>query len=300
MNAPDNAKRPFKILTLGHSLAVDSCHMLNLVAATEGFGRELIIGTLYYSGCRLSRHVEFLTENKDAYNLYLSSSATPEQPPLILKKVTMEYALKYDAWDMIIMQGGVFEMARDDTFADDRIETVINYVNANKTNPEAVFAWHMPWATPIDHELRDKYPYTPNSYYTSYEAFGDDRLKLFGIFCENARKHILTNPIFVRYIPTGAAFQNALTSIFTEKDLHRDYAHATDLGRLMAAYTWYGVLAGVKAFDRIKVDAIPMAFLRSTADKTQDRPLTEQEKLAMVEAVNNALSNPLAVTRSKC
>ena len=57
-----------KILTLGHSLAVDSCHMLNLVAATEGFEGQLDIGTLYHSGCRLSRHAENLEKDAVDYS----------------------------------------------------------------------------------------------------------------------------------------------------------------------------------------------------------------------------------------
>ena len=45
---PAEEAKVLKVLTLGHSLAVDTGHMLNLVAATEGIGEyeEILIGTL--------------------------------------------------------------------------------------------------------------------------------------------------------------------------------------------------------------------------------------------------------------
>ena len=90
--------------------------MLNLIATAEGYGQELVIGTLYYSGCALWRHVSYLTNDTPAYSLYLSSTATPEKPPVILKDYTMKDALLYDDWDIIIMQGGAFEIAEDKTY----------------------------------------------------------------------------------------------------------------------------------------------------------------------------------------
>ena len=100
-----------KVLTLGHSLSVDSCHMINLVCGAEGVGDydEIVIGTLYYSGCKLTQHVEFMTTNAPEYRLYLSSSKTPEKPPETMESVTMQDALRYDYWDIIVMQGNPWE-----------------------------------------------------------------------------------------------------------------------------------------------------------------------------------------------
>ena len=46
---PEEEAKILKILTLGSSSSVDSNHMINLVAATEGIGdyEEIVIGTLY-------------------------------------------------------------------------------------------------------------------------------------------------------------------------------------------------------------------------------------------------------------
>ena len=112
-------------------------------------------------------------------------------------------------------------------------------------------------------------------------------------------KNIVTDDSFIYLIPSGTAIENALSSYLVEKDLHRDYAHATDFGRVIASYTWYCTLTGVDHLDEIKVDAIPKEFLKSTSDKTQDRVITEAEKAIILESVNNALKNPLKITQSQ-
>ena len=298
---PASQAKVLKILTLGHSLAVDCGHMMNRILATEGIGdyEEVVIATLYYSGCPLYKHVNFLTNNSPEYNLYLSSTKTPDAPPTIMNDVTMLDALKFDYWDIIVMQGGVFEIAESETFTDGKIQIIQEYVNENKLNPLAYFAWHMPWATPTDNELRDMYPNSPNSYYSNYEKYGNERTNYYNGITKCVGDHIVTDESFRFLIPSGTAIENALSSYLEEKDLHRDYAHASDLGRVIASYTWYCKLMGVEQLDSIKLDAIPKSFLKSTEDKSQDRVLTDMEKAIIVESVNNALKNPLQVTNSQ-
>jgi hypothetical protein len=292
------AVRPLKVLTLGHSLAVDSGHMLNLVADAEGFDQPMEIATLYYSGCPLYKHVNFINQNAGVYQLYVSSSTTPDKPPVIIKGVTMEYGIEYADWDIIIMQGGVFEIAEDITYQDGKIQFIQDYVNQHKTNPNAVFAWHMAWAPPTDNTLRDMYPYSPNTYYTNYTAYNDDRTTLYNAITGAVGRNIVTDDSFIYLIPSGTAIENALSSYLVESDLHRDYAHVTDLGRVIASYTWYCTLAGIDHLDEIALDTIPVAFFKSTTGTT-DRVLTDMEKAIILESVNNALANPLQMTQSQ-
>jgi len=291
-------KKVLKVLTLGHSLAVDSCHMLALIAQAEGY-HHLIVGTLYHSGCRLSRHVQYLQEDLREYNLYISSTLSPNDPPVILKRVTMAESIAFNDWDVFIMQGGVFENTEEEAFKADYIQTIQDYVNTHKRNPNAIFGWHMPWATPVDSRLQDKYPYERNSYRIGYERFGNLRSNFYQAIVKCTEGYILPNPTFRLLIPTATAVENALSSYLEETDLHRDYAHATDYTRVMAAYTWLCCLLGIERLEQIKLDAIPQAFLKSTQDKTQDRMLTEAEKQIILEAVNNALAHPLQMTQSR-
>ncbi len=296
---PGEEGKILKILTLGHSLALDCGHMLNLIAHTEGY-KELKVGTLYYSGCPLNKHVEFATQNLPEYELYISSTETPDQIPEIMESVTMQQAITFDYWDIIIMQGGVFEIAEDITYKLGYIQTIQEFVNKHKHNPNAIFAWNMAWAPPVDNTLRDKYPYSENNiYYNDYRKYNDDRLALYNAITKCVNDNIMTDETFKFMIPSGTAIQNALSSYLEEKDLHRDYVHASDLGRVIASYTWYCKLAGIDKLEEIKLDAVPKNFRKLDQDKNQDLVFTDSQKAIILESVNNALANPLQMTQSQ-
>lgn len=289
-------RKVLKVLTLGHSLTVDSCHFLALIANAEG-DPGLKIATLYYSGCPLFRHVEYLQTNSTNYSLYESNSAEPA-PPRITPGITMKKAVEQEDWDVILMHGGTFEPAYETTYGTGHIQTIQNYVNQHKTNPNAVFGWHMHWVFPTDPELMALYPYTPNGYQVGYEKFGGGRKELYEAIARCMEKYILTDSTFRCLIPTGTAMENALAAGLTEKDIHRDYAHATDYGRVMAGYVWYCVLRGIDHLDDIKLDRIPVKYFRSNKGD-QDILLTQRDKDILLEAVNNALKNPLKMTQSQ-
>lgn len=294
---PGEEGRYLKVLTLGHSLAVDSNHMLCRIADAEGY-KGLKIATLYYSGCYLSQHVQYLKNNEPIYNLYISSTDEPATPPAITNGVTMEYALQLDYWDIIVMQGGVFEIADDSAFKNGNIQTIRDYVKQMCLNPNAQFAWHMHWAPPVTDSLRDQYTYSDDYYRKNYRSFGDNRDILYSTFARCVENNILTDKEFAFLIPTGTAMENALTSYLEETDLHRDFVHATDLARVMHAYLWYCKLTGVQELNALKMDTIPVRFFNSIQD-TEDRVLTDAEKAIILESVNNALKNPLKVTQSQ-
>ena len=288
---PEGEAEVLKVLTLGHSLAVNATRMLNLVAHAEGY-KEMKIGTLYYSGCPLYRHVEFLTNDSPEYALYISSTETPDLPPEVMESVTMLQAIKFDYWDIIIMQGGVFELAKAETFTNGDIQTIQKYVNDNKLNPNAVFGWHLPWAFATDPAQQN------DNYANQYKPYNNDRRILFEAFCKNVEDYILPDETFTCLIPSGAAVENAISSHMKEGDILCDYAHAGDFGRLIAAYAYYCTLAGIDKLEEIKVDAIPKAFVK-TSYVSGDRVLTDADKALILESVNNALAHPLEITESQ-
>ncbi len=295
----EEEKQVLKILTLGSSSTVDACHMLNLVAAKEGVEQELMVGTLYYSGCSLAQHIQFLTQNSNVYSLYVSSTSTPDAPPKIISDVTMMSALRYEPWDIIVIQPSGGEAVTDEAYTGDKIPTIKDYVNQNKLNPEAIFAYHGIAAGSTDPELTAKYPYSPNSYAINAEKYNYDRAAWYADRIDRVKRFVMTDEDYMYHFLTCTSVENAITSYLGEKGIKRDYTHLTDIGRLMAAYTWYCELYGVEQLDEIKVDAIPKAFLKSTADKSTDLVLTDAEKAVILEAVNNTIKNPLEITQSQ-
>lgn len=294
---PKRKKTPLKVLTIGHSLAVDSGYMLSLLAAAEG-DTELTIGTLYYSGCSLSRHVKFMSTDAREYMLYISNSADTTVVRETMEGVTVGEAVRYLDWDIIVLQGDPFEPAFEETFQNGNIQLLQKFVNENKLNPDAAFAWHMFWPIATDPELMATHPTKPNPYTGRYAKFDTDRNKLYAAYADCVSKYILTDETFSLLLPSGTAIENAMSGYMTEKDLLRDFGHATDLGRLIAAYTWYCSLRGINALEEIKLDTIPKAYFRTTVSP-EDRVLTAHEKALILESVNNALKNPLQITRSQ-
>lgn len=295
-----------KVLTIGHSLAVNSCHMLARIAVAEGFPK-MEIGTLYYQGCPLFRHVEFLENDAKKYCLYSSSTEDVTNPPVVIKDMSMKDGIRFKDWDIIILQGGLFEIGKEETFTDGNIQVIQNYVNENKLNPHAVFGWHMPWPGATDPQLVSTYS-NVERWLGRYAPYDNDRKKLYKAYTKCVAKYILTDDSFRYFIPSGTAFENAMSSYLEEKDLHRDYVHATDYARLIAAYTWFCVLAGVEQLEDIKMTTIPKEFLAAktvpeellaTQIAPEDYVLTETEKAILIEAVNNALKNPLGQTQSR-
>lgn len=288
--------KTLKVLTLGHSLAVDAGHMLALIAAAEGYD-GLKVGTLYYSGCRLSQHLKFLENDEPVYKLYLSDSSKPSTPT-ITSDITMKSALRFDNWDVIVMQDGAWESAEDEQYKDGELEKIQAYVNEHKLNPNAVFAWHMYWVYPTDPELQAMHPNDPNPITEGYVAYGNDRTTLFNAVTECVKNNILTNETFATVIPSGTAIENAHTTYMGDRDLYRDYAHASDFGRVIAGYVWYCTLLGIDHLDDIKLTGIPKAYFQSNSGM-QDVEFTQLDKDIILESVNNALKNPYQITQSQ-
>lgn len=297
--SPEEAK-VLKVLTFGHSLALDSGYMINLVCGAEGVGdyEEVIIGTLYYTGCSMSKHVKFMKEDSTEYQLHISSSKTPEEPPKIMYQIDMRSAVIYDYWDIVVMQDGVFEIAQSSSYTLGNAQTLQQFVEENRLNTSVRFVWHMTWVPPTDNTLRDQFPYEPNTYYSNYERYNHDRTTVYNAVTKCVKEHVETDDSFAYIIPSATAFENALSSYLEETDLHRDYVHASDLGRVIAAYTWYCKLMGIEKLEEIKLSAIPVKFLNSITS-TEDVVLTDMEKNVILEAVNNALKKPFEMTQSQ-
>ena len=300
-------EKVLKILTLGHSLAVDCGHMLSTVIAEEGIPEaydyeEVVVGTLYYSGCPLTSHIKFMTEDMPEYRLYISSSKNSGKAPTTEDKVTMAYAIDYDYWDIIVMQGGVHEMAYEKNFTAGYIQKIQRFVNVRKQNPDAIFGWHMFWANPEDQTLATMYetqtgnPASKNSYKNIWNTF-ENRTALYEATASLTDEYITSDDTFKFVIPTGTAMENALSSKLEETDLHRDYVHATDRARLMNSYLWYCTIFNIQELEDLKMDSIPASLTRDAND-TDPMVLSEDWKNIILESVNNAIAHPFEITQS--
>ena len=67
-----------KILMIGHSLGMDSTYFVPEVFKNET-GKDVVVGTLYHSGCRLNQHVGYLNTNAEQYAYLEYNTAEHDQ-----------------------------------------------------------------------------------------------------------------------------------------------------------------------------------------------------------------------------
>ena len=268
-----------KILAIGNSFSQDATQMLYEIATKEGY-EDVVIGNLYDPGCTLKGHVENFTAQIRGYNYWFNDAGRW----ITTEGVTLEYGLKAQEWDIITMQQGSPDSGLVETYNED-LQTLIDYVNQNKTNPNAKFYWHMTWA----------YPKNSNQevFFTKYSS---DQMTMYNMIVGAVKEKIVPNEAFVDVLPVGTAIQNARTSYIGDK-LNRDGFHLNDLGRVIAGYTWFSMLTG-KNLDTIALESVPSKLCKSY-ELMGDMPITEGQRLVIAEAVKNAIANPYTVTQSQ-
>ena len=160
------------------------------------------------------------------------------------------------------------------------------------------FAWHFVWSLPQDDNLLNDARRKELA-----EYYGGDAMKMYEANVAHSKTVVV--PYLqdkVDYLfPCATAFQNAKSSAFVEdRDIHRDFIHGTDYGRLIAAYTWYCGLTGTDIRD-CKFAPVHYGILRDEARRKaeEDWVLTDLQRKILVESVENAYKKPFELTVSQ-
>jgi hypothetical protein len=257
----------FKILAIGNSFSVDALTYLYDIAKAEGVS-EIVIGNLYIGGCTLNTHAGNAEEQSPVYRFYKNTDGEWKQT----EGYALLQGLQEESWDIITLQQASGYSGNVDSF-DPYLNVLVEFINANKTNPEAKLLWHMTWA------------YQGDSTHSAFANYGNSQQAMYYSVVNAVKQKIDTNEAFAMVIPAGTAIQNVRTSYIGD-NLTRDGHHLNVLGRVIAAYTWYALIDG-KPLKTLKFSSI-----------SHELTLTENDKAMIVEAVNNAISNPYQVTES--
>ena len=263
--ADDITTRPLRVLCLGSSFALNTTENLYAIAKAEGL--DLTVGMLYYSGCTLKMHNDFAANNSPVYQYY-KWDGSPKA--VQTNNYTILNCIKDEPWDVFVLQHGSGLASQAYTYQPD-LDTLISYIDANKTNPNSQYLWHMYWAYQVGF---------PNAAYTA-----ESQMETFYGILDAAQQVIVPMENVVDVIPTGPAIQNARTSYFGDK-LTRDGQHLNDLGKLIASYAWYCTIAGETNLTELKYP-----YAGSTL-------LSEGDQAVVLESVNNAMQHPFALTPS--
>ena len=268
--------KTLKLLAVTSSFGLNTTQFLYDICKAEGY-TDVVVGRLYGSGCTLEKHVENAKTNANFYEYSKNSDGKWDTK----KSIPMLYGLQDEDWDIIFVQ----QSADQSPFADsynkggDLVDILVKFLDENKTNPKAKFVWNMTWAFQADIERN------------TFEKFDNDQMKMYQAILDTVRSEIEGQYDFAAIIPTGTAIQNVRTS-FIGDNLTKDGLHLDSMGRVVAGYTMLSVLTGKPITEINLVDVTPYY------DVTTPVELTEEHKLAIMEAVNNAIQNPYQVTAS--
>lgn len=169
------------ILIIGNSFSQDAVHYLHRMA--EAGGVEINVTNLYYPGCSLAQHREFILYNKPEYRREINGLEGD-------KIISVPEAVKENSWDYVITQQASHESGFLGSYFP-YLDFIADYVR--QTAPGAELILHETWAYETDSMHGHFYKYE-NSQQIMYD-------KLSYAYREAARK------IGARLIPSGDMVQ---------------------------------------------------------------------------------------------
>ena len=277
--SPEEAE-VLKVMILGSSRSINAFQMLWTAFQDQLPDQKVALGVMYYSGCSISEHVDFVKNNKDCYTYYFNDNgswATTDN-------VTMDVGLADQAWDIVFLQAGDGDTANNMNEAGRKY--LVDYVNSIVKTPHT-FWWHSTWFNATDPELYaiDK----------QAEAYGVDQIAQLTATNDAAKKYVLNDPMFAGHVTSGTPMMYARQVLgFEDKDLFRDHTHLSDFGYVLVAYAFYAQLTGNEV-TQINLDSIPAHLRHKSTQNQGDLQLTEEMKQAIIKTVKYTLDNPWAV-----
>ena len=274
-NGPLCDGKTLKILAITSSFGLNTTQLLYDIAKAEG-ATDIIVGRLYISGCSLEMHVNNAKSNANAYRY--TKITSEDGIWKIMENVSLSQGLNDEPWDIIFTQQGAAKAGQPDTYKD-YVDQLMAYIKETKKSPTTGYVWNVLWAYQKDTDQ--------NIYHT---VFGGDQMFMYQENLRAAKELILPRGDFDALIPTGTAIQNARTSYFGDT-LTKDTYHLNNLGRIIAGYTLWSILTD-KALSAVNIGPV------NSYDLPIPVELTDQDRVVIMESVNNAIKNPREVTVS--
>lgn len=264
----DSATTHFRILAIGNSFSQDAMEHLYQIAADAG-AKEIVLANLYIGGATLPVHWNNAQRNLPQYRYDKNVDGVWRSR----SNTTLLYGLQDEQWDLITLQQASGYSGVISSYTDgDVLQNLIDYVNANKANPDAKLGWHMTWA------------YQSDSTHASFPTYNRDQFTMFTTIVNAVRNQVVANDAFDIVIPAGTAIQNVRTSYIGDTLTRDGYHLSLNLGRYIAGLTWLHSITGWSIDD-----------LTYVPSQTQ---VPDEYMPIIKEAVKAAVANPFAVSIS--
>ena len=212
-----------RVLCIGNSFSWDAVEQ-ELVPLCDAKGVQVEVHNLYYGGCSLQQHAEFLAKDTAAYShrVCTNTEGRVEKDTISLKQ-----ALRDGKYDFISLQQASHDSGVRSSY-EPWLTTLIDTVRAYQ--PEAKLCWMQTWA------------YSKDAKHPAYPRYQSDQQVMWDSIQACIKSQITNHKLQI--IPCGSAIQNArhtkLGDTLCRDGYHLNYAY----GRYTAACVWYEVLTG--------------------------------------------------------
>ena len=219
-----------RVLCIGNSFSWDAVEQ-ELVPLCDRQGVEVEIHNLYYGGCSLQQHAEFLMKDTAAYSHRVCTNA---EPRIVKDTVTLRQALRDGEYDYISLQQASHDSGIRGSY-EPWLTVLIDTVRAYQ--PHAQLCWMQTWAYSKD-ATHPAFPRYHNSQQEMWDSSQSCTRYVQQIFNRQSSNRQLV------LVPCGLAIQNAretkLSDTLCRDGYHLDYVY----GRYTAAAVWYEILTG--------------------------------------------------------
>ena len=207
-----------RVLCIGNSFSLDAVEQ-ELVPLCDAKNIEVEIHNLYYGGCSLRQHAEFLLKDTAAYSHRVCTNTVPH---IIKDTISLRQALRDGRYDYISLQQASHDSGIRSTY-EPWLSLLIDTVRAYQ--PEARLYWMQTWA------------YSQDSKHPAYPRYNSNQQTMWDSIMACIPRQL---PI----IPCGQAIQNARSTKLGDT-LCRDGYHLNHIyGRYTAACVWYEIITG--------------------------------------------------------
>lgn len=133
-----------KVLAIGNSFTKDSFFFFDDVERAQDPDDEIkmVVGYLYEGGVPVQTHANNATKDKEAY-IYYKYDRTVSKDFTEVKSTTRAALLDED-WDLISIQ--MTPILSSDDGKESGLDTLVDFIRKNATNPKVKLGEHSPWA----------------------------------------------------------------------------------------------------------------------------------------------------------
>ena len=231
-----------KILAIGNSF----CYRLvqELYGIAEADGQEIFMTDLYYAGCTVNQHWNWLQNKTPNYQYWITNSFGRWIQTDI---TTINAAIDYQDWDVITLQQSF--KPRDCVTVESSLATVANadkiYNYLKSVHPDARYFWQQSWAYQIGYTNPNNKDDDPTNDLANADILTREDQKHFNDVIFEVSTTV-ANRNGVTMIPSGLAWEIARQDPNVVDPAHTDYCHDgfASGGQYLNACVWYETIFG--------------------------------------------------------